>query len=61
MVSNPAYDPNALVNPNLAAEHLAYFSYNTKDHEGFFPLQPIATGYCFAPGSTFKVISSTVA
>jgi peptidoglycan glycosyltransferase len=61
MVSNPAYDPNALVNPNLAAEHLAYFSYNTKDHEGFFPLQPIATGYSFAPGSTFKVITSTAA
>jgi peptidoglycan glycosyltransferase len=61
MVSNPTYDPNALVNPDLAAEQLAYFSYNTKDHEGFFPLQPIATGYAFAPGSTFKVITSTAA
>ena len=61
MVSNPTYDPNALVNPNLAAEQLAYLSYNTKDHERFFPLQPIATGYSFAPGSTFKVITSTAA
>jgi len=61
MVSNPTYDPNALVNSSLSAEQLAYFSYNTKDHEGFFPLQPIATGYSFAPGSTFKVITSTAA
>ena len=61
MVSNPTYDPNALVNPNLPAEQLAYYSYNNKDHEGFFPLQPIATGYRFAPGSTFKVITSTAA
>jgi peptidoglycan glycosyltransferase len=61
MVSNPTYDPNALVSPDLAAEQLAYLSYNTKDHEGFFPLQPIATGYSFAPGSTFKVITSTAA
>jgi peptidoglycan glycosyltransferase len=61
MVSNPTYDPNALVNPNLSAEHLAYLAYNTKDHEGFFPLQPIATGYRFAPGSTFKVVTSTAA
>jgi penicillin-binding protein A len=61
MVSNPTYDPNALVNPNLSAEHLAYYSYNNKDHEGFYPLQPIATGYRFAPGSTFKVITSTAA
>jgi peptidoglycan glycosyltransferase len=61
MVSNPTYDPNALVSPNLSAEQLAYAAYNTKDHEGFFPLQPIATGYRFAPGSTFKVITSTAA
>jgi penicillin-binding protein A len=61
MVSNPTYDPNALVSQDLAAEQLAYLSYNTKDHEGFFPLQPLATGYRFAPGSTFKVITSTAA
>jgi peptidoglycan glycosyltransferase len=61
MVSNPSYDPNAMVSPSLSAEQLAYFSYNNKDHEGFFPLQPIATGYRFAPGSTFKVITSTAA
>ena len=59
MVSNPTYDPNALVSTSLATEQSAYQSYNTKDHEGFFPLQPIATGYRFAPGSTFKVVTST--
>jgi peptidoglycan glycosyltransferase len=61
MVSNPTYDPNGLVSPDLAAEQAAYAADNTKDHEGFFPLQPIATGYRFAPGSTFKVITSTAA
>ena len=59
MVSNPTYDPNALVSPNLSEEQAAYLSYNTKDHEDFYPLQPIATGYRFAPGSTFKVVTST--
>jgi peptidoglycan glycosyltransferase len=61
MVSNPTYDPNALVSPSLAAEQLAYLSYTTKDHEGFFPLRPIATREIFAPGSTMKVVTSTAA
>ncbi len=61
MVSNPTYDPNSLVSTSLAAEKLAYFSYNQKDHEGFFPLRPIATGETFAPGSTMKVVTSTAA
>ena len=61
MVSNPTYDPNGLVSPNLSAEQTAYAAYNTKDRQGFFPLQPIATGYRFAPGSTFKVVTSTAA
>jgi len=61
MVSNPTYDPNVMVSPSLSAEQLAYLSYTTKDHEGFYPLVPIATGERFAPGSTFKVITSTAA
>jgi peptidoglycan glycosyltransferase len=61
MVSNPTYDPNVLVSPSLSAEQLGYLSYTTKDHEGFYPLSPIATRYAFAPGSTFKVITSTAA
>jgi peptidoglycan glycosyltransferase len=61
MVSNPSYDPNALVNTSLSAEQLAYFSYNQKDHEGYRPLRPIATGEKFFPGSTMKVVTSTAA
>ena len=61
MVSNPTYDPNGLVGTSLSAEKLAYFSYNQKDHEGFFPLRPIATGETFFPGSTMKVVTSTAA
>jgi peptidoglycan glycosyltransferase len=61
MVSNPTYDPNALVSTSLSAEQLAYFSYTQKDHEGYFPLRPIATGETFFPGSTMKVVTSTAA
>lgn len=61
MVSNPTFDPNGLSNPSLAAEKLAYFSYIQKDHEGFFPLRPIANRETFPPGSTMKVVTSTAA
>ena len=59
MVSNPTFDPNSLVSTSLSAEQLAYFSYNQKDHEGYRPLRPIATGEAFFPGSTMKVVTST--
>ncbi len=61
MVSNPTFDPNALVSPSVAAEVFAHGGYVTQDHEGFYPLLPIATGERFAPGSTFKVVTSTAA
>jgi peptidoglycan glycosyltransferase len=61
MASNPTYDPNPLVSTSLSAEQTAYFSYNQKDHEGYFPLRPIATGETFFPGSTMKVVTSTAA
>ena len=61
MVSNPTFDPNTLASPSLQAEQLAYFSYTQKDHEGFFPLRPIATRETFPPGSTMKVVTSTAA
>jgi peptidoglycan glycosyltransferase len=61
MVSNPTYDPNALVSPSLSSEQLAYFTYVQKDHEGYIPLRPIATGETFFPGSTMKVVTSTAA
>ncbi len=61
MVSNPTYDPNALVNPSLPLEQFAWGHYTSKDHEGFFPLRPIANRETFAPGSTMKVVTSTAA
>jgi peptidoglycan glycosyltransferase len=59
MYSSPSYDPNAMVSTSLPAEHLAYLSYTGKDHEGFYPLRPLATGETFFPGSTMKVVTST--
>ncbi len=61
MVSNPTYDPNTLVSTSLSEEQLAHFSYVQKDHEGYYPLRPIATGEVFFPGSTMKVVTSTAA
>jgi peptidoglycan glycosyltransferase len=61
MVSSPTYDPNALVGTSLAGYNLAYLSYTTKDHEGFFPLRPLATSEFFQPGSTMKVVTSSAA
>jgi peptidoglycan glycosyltransferase len=61
MVSSPTYDPNALVSTSLSADNLAYFSYTQKDHEGFFPLRPLADSETFFPGSTMKVVTSTAA
>ena len=61
MVSNPTFDPNPLASTSLHAEQLAYFSYTQKDHEGFFPLRPIANRETFPPGSTMKVVTSTAA
>jgi peptidoglycan glycosyltransferase len=61
MVSNPTYDPNALANPTVTAERIAYYSYIQRDHEGYFPLRPIATGETFFPGSTMKVVTSAAA
>ena len=61
MYSNPTYDPNPLVSTSRQAENLAYLGYTTKDHEGYYPLRPIATGETFFPGSTMKVVTSTAA
>jgi peptidoglycan glycosyltransferase len=61
MVSNPSFDPNLMSSTNLNTEKLAYFSYVQRDHEGYIPLRPIATGEFFHPGSTFKVVTSAAA
>jgi peptidoglycan glycosyltransferase len=58
MVSNPTFDPNNFANPNITVERGADYANSAPDHENFVPLQPIATRYSFAPGSTFKVLDS---
>ena len=57
----PPSTPTPLVSTSLSSEQLAYFSYIQKDHEGFYPLRPIATEEYFSPGSTMKVVTSTAA
>jgi penicillin-binding protein A len=61
--STPTFDPAPLEAPNTEKgtkeQELAALSYfKTKDHEGFYPGLPLATGETFFPGSTFKVITS---
>lgn len=59
MVSNPTFDPNDFANSNITVERGADYADSEFDHEGYKPIQPIATQSRFAPGSTFKVITST--
>jgi peptidoglycan glycosyltransferase len=61
MVSNPTYDPNALVSTSPAFNNFFYGKYTTKDGEGFYPLRPLADSETFFPGSTMKVVTSTAA
>ena len=61
--STPNFDPTPLEAPNTAAgtkvQELAALAYfKAKDHEGFYPGLPLATGETFFPGSTFKVVTS---
>lgn len=59
MYSNPTYDPNPLASPNIAAEKAADFADNTKDSEGFAPFDSLAYHESFAPGSTFKIVTTS--
>lgn len=58
--SSPTYTNNPLAtltrNKVLAAGQA---DFHTEDHEGFYPGYPMATWDDFAPGSTFKVVTST--
>ncbi|WP_248964475.1 peptidoglycan D,D-transpeptidase FtsI family protein [Sphaerisporangium perillae] len=55
MVSVPSYDPNTMAVPNKAKAAKAYNKLNADDNE---PLINRATSKTYAPGSTFKVITS---
>ena len=61
MYSVPNYDPNAIVQPDVQKAEAAYTSYATRDAEGFAPIQPMASYDTIAPGSTFKVVTTTAA
>ncbi|MGH9091649.1 MAG: penicillin-binding transpeptidase domain-containing protein [Acidimicrobiales bacterium] len=57
--SSPSFDPNTLAQPNVTKEEAAgHADFTTKDPEGFNPGYPMATFDAFAPGSTFKVVTS---
>jgi peptidoglycan glycosyltransferase len=60
MYSSPTYTNNALATPTAKKDQAAGLAdFRTADHEGFVPYPPMATFDTFAPGSTFKVVTST--
>jgi peptidoglycan glycosyltransferase len=59
MVSNPTFDPNLFGNSNITVERGADYADSGEDHEGYKWLQNLAIQSAFAPGSTFKVLTST--
>ena len=59
MYSSPSFDPNALADPNVNNEIKAgAVDFQTKDAEGFYPGNPLATFATLTPGSTFKVVTT---
>ncbi|MGH9099069.1 MAG: penicillin-binding transpeptidase domain-containing protein, partial [Acidimicrobiales bacterium] len=60
MYSSPDYTNNALATPSPAKDEVAgKADRNDRDHEGFAAYPPMATFDAFAPGSTFKVVTSS--
>ena len=60
MYSEPAYTNNALSTPTPVKDEAAGRKDRDKpDHEGFVAYPPMATFDAFAPGSTFKVVTSS--
>jgi peptidoglycan glycosyltransferase len=59
LVSSPTFDPNQVSSPNVSAEEAYHAAASAPDKEGFIGLAPLATQQRFAPGSTFKVVTST--
>jgi peptidoglycan glycosyltransferase len=58
--SSPTFTNNALATPTVTKEEAAgKADFTTKDHEGFQPGYPLATYARFAPGSTFKVVTTS--
>ena len=61
MYSSPNYDPKPLTSSDEATATAAWTAYNKKNYRGFPPLGLLATQQTFAPGSTFKVITTAAA
>ena len=61
MYSNPNYDPAPLESSDFSVAQKAWKKYTTKNANGFQPLGLMATQQTFAPGSTFKVITTAAA
>jgi len=60
MYSNPTYTNNGIATPTPKKDQAAgQADFHTADHEGFYPYPPMATYDTFAPGSTFKVVTTT--
>jgi peptidoglycan glycosyltransferase len=59
MYSNPSFDPTGLTSPLTKVENLSRLAQLTKDADGFNAYNNMATQQTFAPGSTFKTITSS--
>ncbi len=59
MYSNPTYDPNLLSSPDVATEKAADFADLQPDPEGFTHFDSLAYHESFAPGSTFKIVTTS--
>jgi penicillin-binding protein A len=58
--SSPTYTNNALATTTRTkVEAAGQQIFHAQDHEGFYPYPPMATYDTFAPGSTFKVVTSS--
>lgn len=59
MYSNPTFDPNGLASPYSNVENLTRLAELSKDSLGFSAENALATQETFAPGSTFKTVTSS--
>jgi len=59
MFSNPTYDPTPLTSLSTHVQNVAWALDETRDSDGFQPLNNVATQETFPPGSTFKVITTS--
>jgi peptidoglycan glycosyltransferase len=61
MYSNPNYNPTPLTSPSFKVAAAAWKIYTKNNALGFPPLGLVATQQTFAPGSSFKVVTTAAA